>query len=104
RNDQLQEALDVMRDTLREYHDNGPTEQELTAAKKNITGGFPLRIDSNSNIIDYLAMIGFYRLPLDYLDTFNNRVMAVTRNQIRDAYRRRVHPDEMITVIVGGES
>jgi zinc protease len=103
RNDQLQEALEVMRTTLREYHETGPTEQELTAAKKNITGGFPLRIDSNSKIIDYLAMIGFYQLPLDYLDTFNDRIMAVTREQIRDAYQRRVHPQEMITVIVGGE-
>jgi zinc protease len=103
RNDQLQEALDVMRATLREFHDTGPTQQELTAAKKNITGGFPLRIDSNSKIIDYLAMIGFYHLPLDYLDTFNDRVMAVTREQIRDAYQRRVHPEEMITIIVGGE-
>lgn len=104
RNDQVDEALDVMRSSLKDFHDKGPTDKELTAAKKNITGGFPLRIDSNSEIVEYLGMIGFYGLPLDYLDTFNDKVMAVTREQIMDAYRRRVHPDRMATVIVGGDA
>ena len=104
RNDQVDEALDVMRSTLKEFHDNGPTDAELTASKKNITGGFPLRVDSNSKIAEYLGMIGFYKLPLDYLDTFNDMVMAVTREQIMDAYQRRVHPDKMVIVIVGGDA
>jgi len=104
RNDQVDTALEVMRATLQDFYERGPTEQELVAAKKNITGGFPLRIDSNSKIAEYLGAIGFYTLPLDYLDTFNDRVMAVTREQIMDAYRRRVHPDRMVTVIVGGDS
>jgi len=103
RNDQVDEALDVMLSTLKNFHDKGPTDKELTAAKKNITGGFPLRISSNSKIAEYLGMIGFYQLPLDYLDTFNDRVMAVTREQIVDAYQRRVHPDRMVTIIVGGD-
>jgi zinc protease len=104
RNDQVDEALAVMRKTLQDFVDKGPTEKELTAAKKNITGGFPLRIASNSSILDYLNVIGFYDLPLDYLDTFNDKVMAVTRQQIVDAYQRRVSPDTMETIIVGGES
>jgi zinc protease len=104
RNDQVDEALDVMRSILMEFHDKGPTDKELVASKKNITGGFPLRIDSNSKIVEYLGMIGFYNLPLDYLDTFNDKVMAVTREQIMDAYQRRVHPDKMVTIIVGGDA
>jgi zinc protease len=43
-------------------------------------------------------------LPLDYLEVFNDRVMAVTREQIIDAFQRRVSPDAMVTVIVGGDS
>jgi zinc protease len=104
RNDQVDEALAVMRETLQDYVEKGPTEKELTASKKNITGGFPLRIASNSNILDYLNVIGFYDLPLDYLNMFNDKVMAVTREQIVDAFQRRVAPDTMETIIVGGES
>ena len=100
----LGEDIDLLRETVRTFHEQGPTEAELVAAKKNITGGFPLRIDSNSKIVEYLAMIGFYDLPLDYLETFNDRVMTVTREQIRDAYQRRVPLANMATVIVGGEA
>jgi len=96
RNDQAQEALEVMQATLKAFIINGPTEAELTAAKQNITGGFALRIDSNSKIADYLAMIGFYGLPLTYLDTFKDKVMAVTAADIKSAYERRVHPDKMV--------
>ena len=104
RNDQVEEALAVMRETLQQFVDKGPTGAELEASQKNITGGFPLRIDSNAKILDYLVMIGFYGLPLDYLNTFNTRVMAVTREQILDTFQRRVTPETMVTIIVGGES
>jgi zinc protease len=102
RNEQVDEALQVLRDTLVRFRAEGPTEEELAAAKRNITGGFPLRIDSNRKIVEYIAMIGFYGLPLDYLDRFNARVEAVTREQILDAFQRRVDPDRMVTVVVGG--
>lgn len=104
RNDQAQLALDVMKNTLTSFIKNGPTDDELLAAKQNITGGFALRVDSNSKIANYLAMIGFYGLPLDYLDNFIDKVNAVTKQQIKDAFSRRVNPDKMITILVGGEA
>jgi zinc protease len=103
RNDQVDDAMVIMLETLQDYVDKGPTEKELVDAKKNITGGFPLRIASNSDILDYLNVIGFYDLPLDYLEAFNDRIMAVTREQVLDAFQRRVDPETMVTVIVGGE-
>jgi zinc protease len=102
KNAQADAARTVMRDTLERFVEQGPTQTELEAAVKNITGGFPLRIASNSKIVQYLALIGFYDLPLDYLDRFTDRVSAVTAEQIRDAYRRRVHPDRLAVVMVGG--
>jgi zinc protease len=103
RNDQSGEALAVLRDTLRTFRDEGPTEKELIAAKKNITGGFPIGVSSNSKIVEYLAVIGFYGLPLDYLNTFTQRIEAVTLEDIRDAFKRRVDPQRMVTVRVGAE-
>ncbi|WP_455376743.1 M16 family metallopeptidase [Kaarinaea lacus] len=101
RNDQTEEALKVVDALLKDFVEKGPTEAELTASKKNITGGFPLRISSNSKILGYIAMIGFYGLPLDYLDTFNARVEALTVADIQDAFKRRVDPGKMVTVLVG---
>jgi len=104
RNDQAQEALAVMQATLKAFIANGPSDEELTAAKQNITGGFALRLDSNRKIADYLAMIGFYGLPLDYLETFKDKVSQVTVAQIKEAFSRRVQPDNMVTVMVGGKA
>jgi len=99
--DQADEALQLTRATLREFIAKGPTEKELKAAKQNIIGGFPMRIDSNKKILDYLSVIGFYGLPLTYLDDFVGKVDKVTVAQIRDAFKRHVNPDAMATVIVG---
>ncbi len=104
KNASVDEARTVMRDVVERFVEDGPTQDELSAAVKNITGGFPLRIASNGKIVQYLALIGFYDLPLDYLDRFNERVSAVTADQIRDAFRRRVHPDRLAVVMVGGGS
>lgn len=101
RSDQTQQALDVANQTLREYVAQGPTEKELAAAISNITGGFALRIDSNSKLAEYLAMISFYHLPLDYLDNFVERIRAVNAPAIRDALKRHIDPERMVTVVVG---
>ena len=104
RNDQRQEASSVLRETLQTFIDKGPTKKELQSSKNNIVGGFPLRVSSNGKIAEYLAVIGFYDLPLDYLSQFTAKVEAVSVEQIQDAYQRRVHPDRMVTITVGGPS
>ena len=100
---QTDEAIKVARDVLEKFQKEGPSEEDLKASKTNIVGGFPLRTASNDDIIGYLAMIGFYGLPLDYLDTFTDTVNKVTREQVVDAFKRRIHLDKMLTVIVGGD-
>ena len=101
RADQADEALKVARDTLDAFLAKGPTAQELKDAKRNIVNGFVLRIDSNKKLLDVLSVIGFYKLPLDYLDTYPAKVEAVTAAQIREAFARRVKPEHLVTVIVG---
>jgi len=99
--EQADEALKIVRATLTEFLAKGVTDAELKAAKANVIGGFPMRIDSNSKILDYLAVIGFYKLPLNYLDEYNSKVAAVTAAQIKDAFNRRLKPENFVTVIVG---
>ncbi|BCK88293.1 hypothetical protein MIZ01_2096 [Sideroxyarcus emersonii] len=99
--EQADESLRLVRKTLRTFVDKGVTEKELRAAKQNIIGGFPLRIDNNKKILDYLSVIGFYGLPLTYLDDFTVKVNKVTARQIHDAFKRRIDPDALATVMVG---
>jgi len=100
--DQAPQAEQLLRENLIRFVQEGPTAAELTHAKKNIIGGFPLRLDSNREIADWLSIIGFYRLPLDFLDRYPEQVQATTPAAIREVWQRRIHPDRLVMVIVGG--
>jgi zinc protease len=101
RKDQADEAIQIVSKTLHDFIELGVTEKELLAAKQNIINGFPLRIDSNKKILDYLSAIGFYHLPLTYLDDFPSKISRVTTAEIRAAFKRKVNQDVLATVIVG---
>ncbi len=103
RREQTDAAVASARAELERYLKEGPSETELTQAKNNLVGGFPMRIDSNKKILEYLAMIGFYRLPPDWLDRYISRVEAVSRDDVLRAFRARVQPAAIDTVIVGGQ-
>lgn len=94
------EADEVVKQTLNDFLKEIPDEK-LQAIKDNLTGGFPLRIDSNGKILGYLSMIGFYGLPLDYLDQFPKEVEKVTKEQILAAWKKHVKPQELVRLMVG---
>jgi len=84
----------------------GPSEAELKAAKaakQNLVGSFPLRLDSNKKILENVAVIGFYGLPLDWLDRYAERIEQVSVADVKAAFARHVSPDHLVTVVVGGE-
>lgn len=100
---QADEALGVVRTVLQRFIAEGPSAAELRAAKQNLVGSFPLRLDSNGKILDNVALIGFYGLPLDYLDRYAENVEKVSANDVRAAFARHVAIDRLVTVVVGGE-
>ena len=101
--EQVGEALKVVDQVLTEYMAKGPTPQELAAAKKNLADGLALRMDSNAKLLGYLSAIGFYGLPLTYLDDFPARVKAVTAEQVKAAFARHVKAENLMTVIVAAD-
>ena len=100
---QAGEAIKVTRDVLDGFLKQGPSEEELAAAKANLTGSFPLRLDSNKKILENVAVIGFYGLPLDYLDHYQEKVRAVTVDDIKRAFSRFVRPADLMTVTVAAD-
>jgi len=101
--EQVGDALKVVDEVLTEYIAKGPTPKELAAAKKNLVDGFALRMDSNAKLLGYLSAIGFYGLPLTYLDDFPAKVKAVTAEQIKAAFARHVKAENLVTVIVAAD-
>ncbi|MDO5625592.1 MAG: pitrilysin family protein [Pseudomonadota bacterium] len=102
RPDQAAEALAVTRQVIADFVQNGPTPEELQAAKDNLIGGFALRLDGNSKLLGNVANIAWNGLPLDYLEHWTDHVNAVTAGQIKAAFQRVLQPGKMVTVVVGG--
>jgi zinc protease len=100
---QANDALKLTREVLATFLAEGPSETELQAAKQNLVGSFPLRLDSNRKILENVALIGFYELPLDYLDRYPENIEKVTVADIKAAYSRHVRPEHLVTVVVAGE-
>ena len=101
--DQSDESVKLLKDTIQTYVNQGPNDQEVQAAKSNLINGFPLRIDSNSKLLDNLSAIAWYDLPLNTLDEWTNEVKKVTKDDIYRAFQKNLDMNKMVTVVVGGQ-
>jgi len=102
RNDQADQALNVLQETIARFIEDGPSEAELAAAKANLINGYPLRLDSNRKLLDNLSAITWNQLPLNTLDVWTQQVAAVKKDDVRNAFKRHLDMRRMISVLVGG--
>ena len=99
--DQAALALEVMSSTMANFITNGATPLELHAAKANLINGFPLRIDNNRKLLDNVSSIAWNDLPLDTLETWTQKVNAVTLEQVSAAFQKYLAMDRMKIVVLG---
>ena len=102
RNDQADQALNVLQETIARFIEDGPSDAELAAAKANLINGYPLRLDSNRKLLDNLSAITWNQLPLNTLDIWTQQVAAVKKDDVRNAFKRHLDMRRMISVLVGG--
>jgi zinc protease len=99
--DQAKLGLEVMQKTISQFIADGPTPEELVAAKSNLVNGYPLRLDSNRKLLDNLSGITWNNLPLDTMETWTKQVEAVSLEQIRAAFQKHLDMNRMQIVVVG---
>ena len=100
-NDNIAEAIDLIRLEWAKMAESGVTQEELEAAQRYLTGSYPLRFDSNGAIASILAGLQFANLPIDYVETRNDAVNAITVEDINQVAARLMQPDRLQFVIVG---
>lgn len=102
RNDQAEKSLSLMQKVLTDFVTQGPTDKELDQAKKNLLGSYALRFDNNLSICREVGSMAFYGLPFDYFNQFKPTVAAVTLDQIKQAFQKRISDEKLVIVTVGG--
>lgn len=100
-NDRVAEAIDVIRDEWVKMAEGGVTAEELDGAKTYLTGAYPLRFDGNGPIANIMVGMQITGLPVDYIATRNDKINAVTLEDITRVAKRLVRPDDLRFVVVG---
>lgn len=94
-------SIQVIRDEWRKMAEAGPSRQELADAKTYLTGAFPLRFSSTGAIASILKNMQLDNLPMNHLETRNDKVLAVTMEDVQRVAKRLLKPENLLVVAVG---
>lgn len=100
-NDRIAEAIKVIRDEWSKMAETGVTEEELEVAKTYLTGAYPLRFDGNGPIANIFVGMQMDDLPVDYVNTRNAKIEAITLDDIKRVAARVLKPEALHFVVVG---
>jgi zinc protease len=100
-NERVGEAVQVIRDEWRKIAAEGLTEAELETTKTYVTGSYPLRFDGNGSLASIMVNMQMMGLSADYPKTRNERVWAVTMEDVQRVARDLYTPDGLRFIIVG---
>ncbi|MDQ2066254.1 pitrilysin family protein [Xinfangfangia sp. CPCC 101601] len=103
-NDKVAEAIQVVRDEWARVAEEGLTETELSEVKTYLTGSYPLRFVGNGSIANILVGMQMEDLPLDYAVTRNDKIEAVTLEDIARVAKTLFQPEALHFVVVGQPS
>lgn len=100
-NENLDDALAIIRAQMRRMQIDGVTARELTTAKNYLIGSYPLRFDSGRKIVSQLLAMQLNGFPANYGAYRAGKINAVTRADIKRVAQRILKPDGLLIVTVG---
>lgn len=100
-NDRIAEAVEVIRDEWARAATEGVTQKELDDAKTYLTGAYPLRFDGNGPIAGIMVGMQMENLPIDYIATRNDKVNAVTLDEVNRVASELLDPEGLHFTVVG---
>jgi zinc protease len=98
------EALRRVREEIDRIRAQPVSDDELSSAKRYLTGSFPLRFDSDGEMVSFFLQVEFYGLGLDYPERYPQLIDSVTKDDVQRVAQKYLHPDDAIVVVVGKQS
>lgn len=100
-NENVAEAIGVIRDEWRSMAEAGPTQEEVDDAITYLTGSFPLQFSSTRNVAGIMLAMQLHDLGIDYLDLYADRIAGVTRDDVARVAAQLLDEPALTTVVVG---
>lgn len=101
RNDVTGASLKEFFYELNRIRDENVSEEELQDAKSYLTGVFPIRAETQEGLTSLIVSQKLHGLPEDYLQTYRDKVNAVTIADVSRAANQYIQPEKAALVIVG---
>ena len=104
KNSTAKEAIERLEQEIQRMRDEPVSDEELEGAKLFLTGSFPLRFDSNSELVAFYSQVRYFNLGLDYPARYPGIIEAITKEDVQRVARKYLRPEKAILVVVGRQS
>jgi len=98
------EVVRLMRGLMQQMREEPVTEEELALARESLVNSFVFAFTDSHEVVTQLMRLAFYDYPPDYLESYRDRVAAVSAEDVLRAARERLHPERQVIVLVGDEA
>lgn len=103
KNETAGEAIRIAREEIQRLRQERVGEEELQAAKDYLIGSFPLRLDTNQAVANFLSLVEFYGLGLDYPEKYPDLIRRVSRDDVLRVAQKYLQPENLIVVVVADQ-
>ena len=104
KNKSANEAIAMILQQMRRIQESPVSDAEMESARKFLIGSFPLKLDTQNSIVQFMLQVQLYGLGLDYIDRYPGYIRAVTKEDVQKVARQYLHPDNYILVAVANQS
>lgn len=104
RNATTEKALDMSLDVLKQFHEKGISDEQLSSAKNYIKGQYPLRIETSDQLASLIASLEFYGLTRSDVDGLYAKIDAMTMADAKRVIEKYYPLDNLVFVVIGKAS
>ena len=103
KNVSAREAISIAREEMRRIQKEPVSEEEIEGARKYLIGSFPMRMDTQGKLVNFLLQMEYYGLGLDYPKKYSRLIHSVSREDVLRVARKYLHPENSILVVVANQ-
>jgi zinc protease len=103
KNVSAREAISLAREEMKRMQKEPVSEKEIEGARKYLIGSFPMRMDTQGKLVNFLLQMEYYGLGLDYPEKYPRLIQSVSREDVLRVARKYLHPENCILVVVANQ-
>ena len=100
KNSSARESISLSLQEMERIRKEPVAEKELEGAKKYLIGSFPMRLNTQGKLVNFLTQVEYYGLGLDYPEKYPSLIQSITREEVLRVAQKYLHPKNTILVIV----